>query len=94
MTNTKKETRKLLAEVKNLKLSFRSETDPSNPKLVIRNTSLDVYEGEVHALIGESGSGKSVISSTLFGLVGKTAVFEEGSVIVNGVEVQDFSQRQ
>ena len=85
--------RKLLAEVSNLVLSYKNPNNPNEKKLVIRNTGIKLYEGEVHAIIGESGSGKSVISSTLFGLAGQNAIFEGGRVSVNGVEVQDFTAR-
>ena len=91
---TPKKTSKLLVEVKNLVLSFKTNVSADATKLVIRNTGLTVREGEIHALIGESGSGKSVISSTMYGLAGKNAVYEQGKVIVNGIEVQNFSQRQ
>ena len=84
---------KVLIEIKNLVLSFTNPTNPNKKKVVIRNTDLTLHEGEVHALIGESGSGKSVISATMFGLAGQNAIYESGKVIVNGIEVQNFSPR-
>lgn len=85
---------KLLAKVDGLVLSYTNPNNPNFNKKVIRNTGIELYEGEVLALIGESGSGKSVISSTLFGLSGDNAIFENGKVIVNNIEVQNFSKRQ
>ena len=34
---------------------------------VLRNVSFEVYAGEVHALVGENGAGKSVLMKTLMG---------------------------
>ena len=93
--NTKLKNRKTpIACIEDLRISYKDSSNPNIKKLVIRNTGLEVYKGEVHAVIGESGSGKSVISSTLFGLAGNNAVFESGKVVVAGQEVQDFSFRK
>ena len=82
-----------IAQVKNLKLSYGNPTDGTQ-KLVIRGASIKLYKGEVLALIGESGSGKSVITSTLLGLQGNNAIMQEGKIIVKGVETQTFNQKQ
>ena len=82
-----------LVRVENLKLSYVNPNNPNVQKLVIRNTGFELHKGEVLALIGESGSGKSVISSTLFGLAGANAIYQEGKVVVNGIEVQNFTPR-
>ena len=82
-----------IAYIEDLRILYRDSSDHNLKKLVIRNTGLEVYKGEVHAIIGESGSGKSVISSTLFGLAGANAIFESGKVVVAGQEVQNFSFR-
>ena len=37
----------------------------------IDNVTLDFYKGEVHALIGENGSGKSTFTSCLTGIYHK-----------------------
>ena len=93
--NTKLNNKKTpIAYIEDLRISYKDSSDPNVTKLVIRNTGLEVYKGEVHAIIGESGSGKSVISSTLFGLAGTNAIFESGKVVVAGKEVQGFSPRQ
>ncbi|MGL4343128.1 MAG: ABC transporter ATP-binding protein [Metamycoplasmataceae bacterium] len=51
------------------------------------NISLSIKKGEIHALIGENGAGKSVLMSILFGLYqptyGKIKIFD------NFVEIQD-----
>ena len=82
--------RERIVKIRNLRLSF---PDPKNRfirKEVIRGIDLDIYKGEVVALIGESGSGKSVTISTISGLLGKGASIDSGTVEVFGIETQDF----
>ena len=49
-----------------------------------RNVNFEVYEGEIHALIGENGAGKSTLMKILFGIEQP----EEGKIILNGEEVK------
>jgi len=49
----------------------------------LRNASLDVRAGEVHALVGENGAGKSTIINVLAGAVQS----DEGTVIFDGQRV-------
>lgn len=47
------------------------------------NVSLDFYEGEVHALLGENGAGKSTLIKTIAGAIkpsGGTIVFSDGII--------------
>lgn len=83
----------VIAEIKDLELGFVSATNSNIINKVIRKTSIEVREGEILALIGESGSGKTVISSTLFGITGDSARVLGGSINLFGQEVQNFSQR-
>lgn len=83
-------TKKIAAEIDNVRLTFTNPSKPTDKPLVLRNTSVQFYEGEVHAIIGESGSGKSVITSLLYGLAGKNANIEEGRILLYNNEVQDF----
>ncbi|WP_245600635.1 ABC transporter ATP-binding protein [Ureaplasma canigenitalium] len=82
---------KIAASIENIKLTFTNPSRPTEKALVLRNTSIDFYEGKVHAIIGESGSGKSVITSLLYGLAGSNANIEEGKISLYGNEVQDFT---
>ncbi|MDC8914186.1 ABC transporter ATP-binding protein [Metamycoplasma hyosynoviae] len=83
--------RKVVAEVKDIYLSFANPANPKEKNIVLRGPSFKVYEGCVHAIIGESGSGKSVITSLLYGLTGNNAILEGGIVKLYGLEVQNFS---
>lgn len=52
--------------------------------IAINHFSMEVREGEVHALIGENGAGKSTLIKTLSGAITP----DEGTVCVNG---KDFT---
>jgi predicted ABC-type transport system involved in lysophospholipase L1 biosynthesis ATPase subunit len=53
---------------------------------VLRDFSLDVGTGEVHALLGQSGCGKSTVLSLLAGLTVPSA----GAVDVHGVRLEEL----
>ncbi|WP_408070895.1 sugar ABC transporter ATP-binding protein [Butyrivibrio sp. JL13D10] len=54
----------------------------------IDHVTLDFYKGEVHALIGENGSGKSTFTSCLTGIYHK----DSGTFTLNGKEVHAKNQ--
>ena len=35
---------------------------------VLNDVSIDLYPGEIHALVGENGAGKSTLMNILFGM--------------------------
>jgi peptide/nickel transport system ATP-binding protein len=47
---------------------------------LLRSVSLTVQPGEVHALVGESGAGKSMIARAVFGILPKAVDVIEGQV--------------
>lgn len=49
----------------------------------LRGIDLDIYDGELFAIIGSSGSGKSTLLNMLGGMDG----FDGGSIIMNGQEL-------
>jgi Fe-S cluster assembly ATP-binding protein len=52
-----------ILEIKNLSLSI-------NGKKILRDISIDIWEGHVHAIVGPNGAGKSTLASTIMGLEG------------------------
>lgn len=66
-------------------LSLKNITKEYSGNVVLKNVSMDVRKGEVHALIGENGAGKSTLMNVLFGMpvIHNTGGFE-GSIEING----------
>ncbi|BFL44836.1 sugar ABC transporter ATP-binding protein [Lactonifactor longoviformis] len=74
-------------EEKELVCSMRGISKVFGRVKVIEDIKLDVYAGEVHALMGENGAGKSTLMKILCGLYTKT----EGTVELFGKEVEFHS---
>jgi peptide/nickel transport system ATP-binding protein len=51
---------------------------------LLRSVSLTVHPGEVHALVGESGAGKSMIARAIFGILPPSVEIIEGGVMLAG----------
>lgn len=49
----------------------------------LKGINLSVYEGEVHALVGENGAGKSTLIKILTGVI----PMDEGEIYLNGKKV-------
>jgi phospholipid/cholesterol/gamma-HCH transport system ATP-binding protein len=58
------------------------------PKILFRHASLDVHEGETLAIIGESGSGKSVLLKMFIGLADP----DDGELRFKGDRIADMDQ--
>lgn len=63
-----------------------SKTYGENP--VLKNASLSLYKGEIHALLGENGAGKSTLMNILFGMevIHSTGGYQ-GKVMIEGQEI-------
>ncbi|WOI11022.1 ABC transporter ATP-binding protein [Thalassospira lucentensis] len=70
------------------KISLRDVHKSFGPKKVLQGVNLDVGPGEFVAIIGGSGTGKSVTLKCVLGLL----VPEQGSIKVNGTEMVGASR--
>ncbi|HZX02617.1 ABC transporter ATP-binding protein [Kribbella sp.] len=69
--------------IKDLSVTFRTEDGPLS---AVDRVSLEVADGEVLAVVGESGCGKSVTAMSIAGLLPRTATVT-GSVVLDGTEL-------
>ena len=79
-----------LLEVENLQVRL---FDRTGPVLAVRGVSLSVRRGEVVALVGESGCGKSVTALSLLRLLPGNAQVS-GSIRLDGQDVLELSSQQ
>ncbi|MGY3439744.1 MULTISPECIES: ABC transporter ATP-binding protein [unclassified Marinovum] len=75
-----------LLEIKNLNVRFSGKRTVH----AINDVSLSMEQGETLALLGESGSGKSVTLKTLLGLLPPKRSQIDGSIQVNGTDVMSL----
>ncbi|MCP5455435.1 MAG: ABC transporter ATP-binding protein [Thermotogae bacterium] len=76
-------------EVKNLKTYFRTMEGTVK---AVDGVSFDLYEGEILALVGESGCGKSITNMTIMGLVKSPPAIIEGEILYNGKNILELSK--
>lgn len=67
-----------LLEIKNLSIQFRHQ---HNIVKAVEQVHLDVYENEILALAGESGSGKTITALSITGLLPANAEIISGKII-------------
>ena len=75
--------------VRNLVISFRT---PGGKVQAVRNISFDLNKGETLAIVGESGSGMSVTSKAILGILAGNSIIEGGSIIYDGMDLLKVSE--
>ncbi len=76
-----------ILKIKNLNVTFPS---PGGNVHAVRDASFEVGEGETFGLIGESGSGKSVIGLSILKLLPYNAIIT-GAICFKGIDIQGLS---
>lgn len=66
----------IILRVKNLSISYKNSNE-----LLVKDISFDLERGKTLAIIGESGSGKSIISNACIGILDKFYEHKNGSVL-------------
>ena len=74
---------KTLLEIKNLFVEYKGIQSPSENILAIKDLSLKINEGEIYALAGESGCGKSSLAKAITKLV----PIKSGDIIYDGKSI-------
>jgi oligopeptide/dipeptide ABC transporter ATP-binding protein len=80
-----------LLDVRHLTVSYLS---PSGPIHAVRDLSLNVAPGEIVALAGETGCGKSTLALSLLGLLDRRVKLESGSILFEGRELTSLTEKQ
>ncbi|MEZ4440262.1 MAG: ATP-binding cassette domain-containing protein [Polyangiaceae bacterium] len=71
-------------------ISFRNLRKAFGPKVILRDVSFDVADGEVFFIIGQSGAGKSVMIKHLIGLLAP----DGGEIWLDGEEISRFTETE
>ena len=79
-----------LLEVKNLSVSFFS---PDGEVQAVRDVSFSLKAGEILAIVGESGCGKSALCRSIQKLLPPTAKIKSGRIAVNGTDITHVRER-
>lgn len=79
-----------ILELKNLTVSIDS---PMGKVEAVRGVSLALRPGEILAIVGESGCGKSMLCRSIMKLLPRSARIEGGQIIANGADITGYSQR-
>lgn len=82
-----------LLKLKNIKVTFEKRNGLLSPVTkigAIADLNLDIYPGEIVALVGESGCGKTTLGKVVTGLLKPSA----GEVSFNGVSVSKMTRQQ
>ncbi|MET0859744.1 MAG: ATP-binding cassette domain-containing protein, partial [Microbacterium sp.] len=79
----------VILSVRDLRVGY-GQSDGSTTE-VVHGVSLDIRKGEVHGLIGESGSGKSQTAFAVLGLLPKGGSVTGGSIDYEGTRLENGS---
>lgn len=79
-----------ILEIKNLSVSFNTAQGELE---AVRDVSFSLNKGEVFAIVGESGCGKSVLCKTIMKLLPDNGFIKGGSILVNGTDITNYCQK-
>lgn len=80
-----------ILSIKNLNMGFNTEKGFRN---ALFDVSLSVKKGQMHALVGESGCGKSMTAMSILNLLPKTGRITGGEIIFKGKNLLNYSQKE
>ena len=82
------ENRGTLLKIENLNVYFKTENGRIQ---AVKDVSFEIGKGELVALVGESGCGKSITSLSIMGLTPRNCQVEAGSISLGGQELTAMS---
>lgn len=79
-----------ILEIKNLNLSFRSNDKEYQ---ALHNVNLSLKKGEMLAIVGESGCGKTITAMSILRLLAPNAKITSGAIIYNGENILSLPEK-
>ena len=79
-----------LLQVKNLSVSFDSAAGEVQ---AVRDVSFSLKKGEVLAIVGESGCGKSVLCKSIMKLLPASAKIKKGNILIHGTDISSYREQ-
>lgn len=76
-----------ILEIKNLNLFFGKYQ-------ALFDINLKLKKGSMHALVGESGCGKSITAMSVMRLLPKSAIIKSGEILFNGKNLLEYKENQ
>ncbi len=80
-----------ILQIENLNLGFNTE---NGFRQALFDVSLALEEGETHALVGESGCGKSMTALSILNLIPKSASITSGKILFDGENLLSKPQKE
>ncbi|MFP3918374.1 ABC transporter ATP-binding protein [Lysinibacillus telephonicus] len=80
-----------LLKVDHLEVTYKQK---QQRKVIIQDVSFKLYPGEMVAMTGKSGAGKSVIAHALVGLLDKGLSVTKGQILFEGKNIIQFNEKQ
>ena len=81
-----------ILKVENLSVLFRTYAGEVQ---AVRNISFEIEEGNVTAIVGESGCGKSVTSKSIMGLINKPGIVsKESKIFFRDENILEYTEKQ
>jgi len=85
------EENKTLLDVKDLNIRFKTKKGYVN---AVEHLNFSMNKGEMLALVGESGCGKSVTSLAVMGLIEKPGEVQAEEIVINGVDMTKLPAKE
>ena len=77
-----------LLEVRNLKVEIPTR---KGTLIALEDVSFNLKAGEILGVVGESGAGKSMVGTSIIGLLGKPAHITHGEILLEGKRIDNLS---
>ncbi len=80
-----------ILRLEHLSVSFDT---PKGEVQAVRDVSLTLDKGEILAVVGESGCGKTVMSQSILKLLPKTSRIKQGRITLDGADITGYREKE